>query len=99
MAAAMLNLSQCLTVSRQHNGCGAVCLRYYCLTLHAVSATPPSPLRSTAPSKHAILIQVLGQEMEMVVGGRGRGLNEKCYLHHEECLLGHELHPCEIRGF
>lgn len=104
MAAAMLNLSLCLKISRLNTI--AVAQFAYVTTILRYTQYPPFhtlPLCNTLPSQHAILVQVLGQEMPGEMEGEGRGVNEKWLFtpsdSHEVCLLGHELHPYEIQGF
>jgi hypothetical protein len=60
------------------------------------------PLRNTLPSQHAILVQVLGQEMPGEMEGGGGGKMKSGYLHHQtpmRCVywVTNSIHT--IRGF
>jgi len=59
----------------QHHRCGPVCLRFSTLRYMQYPPFHTLPLHNTLPSQHAILVQVLGQEMPGEMEGKGG--NEK----------------------
>lgn len=83
MTAAMLNLSLCLKISRLNTI--VVAQFAYVTTTLRYTQYPPChtlPLCNTLPSQHAILVQVLGQEMPGEMGG-GESKMKSGYLHHQ----------------
>ena len=68
---------------RQHHRCGAVCLRYYYLTVHTVTVIPhSSPLQhfaiTTCNSRTSVRTRNAWRN-----GGGGEGKMKSGYLHHQ----------------